>query len=715
MADSPESQERDVAYWDNQLEGYHREFRNWEQMVKKICRRYALTYRKANSRESRSPEEFNILWSNIQVMHPEIYSRDALPEIRRRHTDKDPVGRVAAELLQRAESTELDTEDIESVFKAVALDLLLAGRGVPWVDYKPNIGSVPATDDDGQPITNGDGEMEMEEHFLGERAPIMYVYSEDFAHAVRRSWADVQRDGWVGRRVFMTQEQGLDKFGPVFRDVPLNAVRGSYHDPDASRGKGTTDHEDEEGAFVWEIHDVGTRKVYWLNREYADKLLKVSDDYLNLQGFFPCPKPAYGSLTNRSLVPTPDYEQYRSLAAQLDRLVMRESILTEAVKVRGIYDKSMQGLSQMLDDKTEGNRLFGIDNMADFLAKGATGTQLNAVVQYLPLNVIVAALQTVQELIRDQKEMIYEVIGIADIMRGTVDPREKLGQSQLKQQQGSKRLSTRRREMERVVRDTYAIKAEIMCEHYAPETLRELSGYDQMSEVKRLDKIAKANPQAGDLVETMFANVIELIGQDKMRTFRLDIETDATIMADEQLEAEKRDAFIDSTGSMIANAVPLAVEMPELKPVVAELLKFSVRGQRAGRSIESAIDEFAERMAISANQAQSQQEEGGQPAEPPDPEKQAKAQNVQQQGAVQIQTDMSKLREQHTKEQAAKLKLEQDMQAAALKMEKMASEIREKDAKIAEMQEKTRQTRRKGAMDQLRGMFSLGSNQGDQQ
>ena len=711
MADRTNSgmAKRDVAYWDSQLGSYEHEFRSWQKTVKNIVGRYSLSNRMNEGLTARNRKEFNILWSNVQVTKPYIYSRDALPEVSRRHKDKDPVGRIGAEILQRAMGTELDIQRVADPFNGVALDLLLGGRGVPWVTYDADIREMPAEDENGEPREDDNGEPEMEERFFGEASTIEYVYHNDFAHAVRRNWADIEKNGWVAKRVAMDRSELVDEFGEVGHDVPLNASRGHYKDDNERKATGGESEADSmDVAHVWEVWDAQTRKVYWVCRDFKDKLLKESDDFLHLQNFFPCPKPAYGSITNRSLIPTPDYEQYRSMAAQLDLLVERESVLTEAVKVRGVFDKSMEGIARMLDDKTEGNKLYGIDNMVDYLAKGATSTQLNAVVQYLPLNVIVAALQTVTELVREQKQMIYEVSGIADIMRGHVDPREKLGQSRIKQQSAGKRIDSRRMEMERVVRDTYRIKAEIMVEHYAPDTLRELSGYDQMPEVMRAAKAERENPELAGMVEGMFANATALLKDDRMRNFRLDIETDATLMPDKEAESESRDRFLDSVGALISNAVPLTVEMPELKPVIGEVLKYSVRGHNAGRSLESAFDEFAENMQQSAQQAPPQAE--GQQPEPPDPEKQAKAQAVQQKGQLDMQTGMSKLREQQTKEQAARMKAQTEAEKAQLENQKLMLEIAEKDAKIAELEERTRQTRNKGILDRLR---TFGGMQGD--
>ena len=66
---------------------------------------------------------------------------------------------------------------------------------------------------------------------------------------------------------------------------------------------------------------------------------------------------------------------------------------------------------------------------------------------------------------RDQaKNTVYEISGISDIVRGQVDPREKASQSKIKAQFATQRLDQRRREVERLARDTARIQVELMLE-----------------------------------------------------------------------------------------------------------------------------------------------------------------------------------------------------------------------------------------------------------
>ena len=69
-------------------------------------------------------------------------------------------------------------------------------------------------------------------------------------------------------------------------------------------------------AEVWEIWDASDHMVHWICRNYKDKALKSMKDPLMLRDFFPCPKPAYGTLNNKTLIPAPDYRQYQGISCR---------------------------------------------------------------------------------------------------------------------------------------------------------------------------------------------------------------------------------------------------------------------------------------------------------------------------------------------------------------------------------------------------------------
>src|SRR4051812_23354348 len=96
-----------VQQWVNTIATYEREFKKWETRTERILKRYRDEGR-LQGRGENSQAKFNILWSNVQTAIPAVFARLPKPDVSRRHRDNDPVGRVAALLLERALEFEVD-------------------------------------------------------------------------------------------------------------------------------------------------------------------------------------------------------------------------------------------------------------------------------------------------------------------------------------------------------------------------------------------------------------------------------------------------------------------------------------------------------------------------------------------------------------------------------------------------------------------------------
>ena len=78
---------KDVAFWVQEIETYEKEYAPWEKRSKKIVDRYTDERDEKNKTASR----FNILWSNIQTLHPAIYANPPKPNVDRRFDNDDDV------------------------------------------------------------------------------------------------------------------------------------------------------------------------------------------------------------------------------------------------------------------------------------------------------------------------------------------------------------------------------------------------------------------------------------------------------------------------------------------------------------------------------------------------------------------------------------------------------------------------------------------------
>ena len=596
-----------VRRWTMELDSYDETAKRWTEDAKRITRRYALEQRQDTDQTvSAGKERFNILWANVQTIQPALFASVPVPVVQRRHRDPDKVGRMAAQILERALITEMENDGWLDVFDQLTLDVLLVARGVPWVRYDPDIREV-----------KGEGDEAARETLAGERCPIDYIHWSDFAHAPLKTWPEVMKNGWVARRVRMTRAQLRSRFGKEKADkVPLSFKPPGIDEAVAERMKPVMGRAD-----IWEVWDAVDSKVIWLCREYTDMVLDERDDPLSLDGFYPCPMPAFGSRSNETLVPIPDYLQYEPLAEELDEITMQISNLVPAVRAAGVYDSRYPGLGRLFTDAAGKNQMIPVEGGLD-----PTGNRslLAGAMDMLPLDTIAGALISLYDARDRLSNLIYEISGVSDIIRGQVDPREKLGQSQLKGRFASQRLDKRRRAVELAARDTIRIKAEIMAERYDDRTLREMSGFDQLPEVVNIMQAQPQPPQPGmppppdprQIVEDLWTRARALLKDERLRGFRVEIETNSTIVLDQQEEMENRNEFLNATGAYMKQAMEVAQVVPDWTPLMAEILLYVIRGHHVGRTMESAFEEAVENLKRQAEQPQEPQ---------PDPAAEAEA------------------------------------------------------------------------------------------
>lgn len=594
---------------------YERTYKKWEARGKKIVSRYR-DERNEMQGVSASEARYNILWSNVQTVLPAVFSRLPKPEVSRRYKDKDPVGRVASLILERALSYEVEQyTDYASAVQGSVEDRLLPGRGIAWVRYEPVTKSVEVP---GKQVSEDErGSAEVIDY---ECSPVDYVAWTDFGHNVARTWEEVSI---VWRRVPLTRAECVARFGKVGEQIKLDQ-KSDFDDEVLATPEGET----LKKATIYEIWDKKEGIAVWLSKSHPETL-DVVPDPLQLDGFFPCPKPLYATTTTDSLIPVADYAQYQDQARELDVICERIDGLAKAIKVVGVYDATQSGVQRMLQEGVN-NTLIPVDNWMMFAEKGG----LKGVVEFMPLDTVVAALNALYLAREQAKQTIYEITGISDIIRGTTDPNETLGAQQLKGQFASKRLKKLQDSVAQFATELLKIKGQIICKHYQPESIAAIAGANMLS------------PQDQALVP----QAIELLRDNAMSDFRIEISSDSLIEVDEQQEKQNRMEFIDSIGSYLERA---AVMPPQYAPLLGEILLYGVRAFKAGKTIEGAIEEAIE----------SFKEQAAQPQEPqPDPEI-VKAQ-------MQMQLEQERLRgDQERAQQQMMLDRDMEMEKARLQQD----------------------------------------------
>ena len=334
----------------------------------------------------------------------------------------------------------------------------------------------------------------------------------------------------------------------------------------------------------------------------VDRILDHQPPFLQFEGFFPCPKPAYGTVKRRSLIPIPDFLYYKDQVEEINELTARISALSESLRLKGFYAAGVEDLGDAIEKalKSQDNNAIMIP-LSNFAALGNQGVKDS--IAWLPVVEVASVVKELIALRRQLIEDVYQITGLSDIMRGESDPNETLGAQELKSQYGSIRIRDRQQELVRVARDLTRMVAEIMAENFQPQTLLEMSQYDIATDVMAQEMMAQAQMQGQQAKPPItIEKVIALLREQRMRPFVLDIETDSTIQPDENAEKQRRTEYVTAVAGFIQQAFPLGASVPEAVPFIGETLKFLAAPYRAGRELESTIDTFVESMKSKAAQ-----------------------------------------------------------------------------------------------------------------
>lgn len=565
------------AHWQTEIEKAKKRFRTFWSIGDQTVDVYRSQREDGN--EILMKDKYNILYSSTETIRPNLYAQRPSVRVKLRNRDLAPqAARDGARLLEGSLSYLIEEEDFDELMENVVEDLLLPGLGQAWVRYEPTFQNVMGPD--GKPVLDEAGEPEQE--LLDEMVKFDYVYWKDFLTGISRGWRTVP---WVSRRIWLTKERATARFGAD------KASKLAYTSKEVDRETDVS----SETAEAWEIWDKESGTVYWFAESYSDDLLDVRKDPLKLKNFFPCPRPVRAIYNTRTFVPRAYYTQYKSQAETLNVLTRRIRLLGEALRVVGLYDGQQTKLADLLNPNA-GNKMIAVDNWAVFAQAGG----IKGNIEWLPLDQVITTLIQLQQAREICKNEIYEITGFSDIVRGQSKASETLGAQNIKANWAGARVKKAQKEVQRFARDLIAIAGEVVAEHCSPETIALFSGIP----VPTPDQVQQ-DPNL-QVAMQQFMQATSFIANESRRVASIDIETDSTILADEEADRKDRTEFLAAAGAFLQQAVPAMQTTPELGPLLGAMLMFTIRTFPSSRSIE---EEFEKVQNVLANKPPKQEEQ----------------------------------------------------------------------------------------------------------
>ncbi len=489
---------------------------------------------------------FNLYHANIETIIPALYNSTPVPDIRRRYGDKDEHAKIGADAIERALTYSIDDYDFDEVMERVVHHFAAPGRGIARVYYDST--EVPVMGQDGKPLMLPDGSPAMDTGAEFVRSKVVPWHS--FRRGPGKCWEEVP---WEAFQHHYTRKD-LEELNPkIAKDVKLDLSDSKSGDDDANK----PESDIFKKVVVWEIWDKAEREVLFISEGYPDDVIARKPDPLNLKDFFPNPRPLQINRGDDTLVPLCSYQVQKPLLAELDEISRRIRRLVKQLRPRAL---GPDGVDMQKLAKADDGEIVGVTDVIQFLEGGG----MDKLLAWFPMEPTVKAIQSLYDHRERVKGDLFEVSGLADVMRGQSNASETLGAQQMKTQWGSLRIQRGQQEVQRFARDLLRMKAELIAEKFKPETIAAMTGMELNSPA------------------------IAIIKDDRMRGYKIDIETDSTIRGDLTRNMEAMAQFMQGTAQYLQAMAP-ALEMGIPMDVLMVVYTAFARNFKLGKEVDAVL------------------------------------------------------------------------------------------------------------------------------
>ena len=604
-------------HWVGEFAASDRMLRTFHRRAHRVVNRY-LDERQGSNEDhfQNRASSLNLFNANTQTMLGIMYGQLPKVDVSREYGDaNDDPARVASLMMGRILNNCVADpgDDYTALLKDVLEDRLVPGLGCARVRYEYDSVETEVPPMMGfDPLTGMEEEVApgyTTEELSDERCPTTYVHWQDLKWSYTRTWSEMR---WIAFRAFMDHAAVKARFGEEVADQvnylnvkPQGTKDGATADTDFQNPKPL--------AEIWEIWNKETKKVHWYC-ESCDKQLEEKDDPLQLAGFWPCPPFLAANVSTSLLMPKPDYMMAQDLYEEIDTLTSRIQIITDAVKVVGVYDKNSGEIERLFTEAVE-NELIPVENWAMFAERGGVA----GAIDWLPVEAVVNTLNTLRQIRDETIQLLYQVTGMSDIMRGQTEQYTSASSDKLAAKYGSSRMQKLQESFADFASSLMRLKAELVSKHYDPETI-----------VQQSNIMASPDGQNPELLQ----QAIALIKDPSMLQWRINVRPESIAMIDyAQMQAERTE-YLSAVSGFMSSSTPLMQQMPAATPFLMEMLKWGLAGFKGANEIEGVLDQALN----AAKEAEAQKQQA-----PPQPNpEQMKAQMEMQKLQMQMQLEQTK-------------------------------------------------------------------------
>lgn len=482
-------------------------------------------------------------YTHCQLIEPKFYSQTPTLRIKRKFGIKDTVSNTAANIMQLLGLSLIDNPEFDEAVTSAVQDFIHSNKMAFQVIYEANIKAkreepeeeYEDSESENEPAEGLEYEEETQEVEAEEEVEDQRIYLAPALHDEVLHTPKAKSNSEIREQAFyfcLEESQAIEKFCTDDETGAVNEEKKAALEVAFKSVKEEEDEKQEGETLVrylegWECYSQKTRKTYWISENFNGFLKEPVEDLYELERVFPSTRFIFGSKPRKNLYPTPVYTQLKTTIEMMHRMYGRLLRLIDNIRRRAIADGSNPDVRLAFTDLDDQEIVF-VQNLTSIIEKGGN---LDSLLLYVPVGPLVEAIKEMTALVQQFEENFNKWAGTTEIMQGIVqNPNLTLGEQEMMNLAVDDRFKNQRKKIQSAIREGIELMIDIALKVYSDEKIKECVGFNYLSEIDKQN----------------FSAALVFLRNDKERKLRIDIETDSTSFANDQLIAKQRTEVVNT-------------------------------------------------------------------------------------------------------------------------------------------------------------------------